>query len=90
MRVSVCEKAAYADSYDRGAGADPMCPTRKDSPYPSPLLSAATRRRRQGIGAAALVCVGTARCLTGKAIGACATGGRNVMIVVFLLGLECR
>ena len=39
----------------------------------SQLLSAAIRRRRQGIGAAALVCVRTARRLTGKTVGACAT-----------------
>jgi hypothetical protein len=44
-----------------------------DFPYPSAQLSAAIRRRRQGIGAAALACVGTARRLTGKAVGACAT-----------------
>ncbi len=66
--------ALYADNCHKGCKACMYL-----SPLPSAadpnraLLSAAIRRRRQGIGAAALACVGTARRLTGKAVGACAT-----------------
>jgi hypothetical protein len=52
-------------------------------------VSATIRHGRQGIGAAALACVGAARRLTGKTLGTCAGVLRraHVMIVVFLLGL---